>query len=70
MGVHASITAEQFPKQGSLVGKRVQVCFHFDSSRAFEGVCLRDDIEEPNRSVFHLDDGRVVLDTECQYQPI
>ncbi|CAE6754391.1 hypothetical protein [Paraburkholderia aspalathi] len=70
MGVKANITATDFPKQGALAGKRVAVCFHHDASRAIEGVVLRDDAEEPFRRIIHLDDGRVVLDTECQFQPL
>lgn len=69
MGVHANIAADRFPKQGSFLGKRVLVCFNYDTTREFPGVCLRDDNEEPFRTVFSLDDGRIVLATECQYQP-
>ncbi len=70
MGVHANISAEKFPKQGSFVGKQVNVCFNYDSGRMFPGVCIRDDMEEPFLTIFHLDDGRAVLATECQYQPL
>jgi hypothetical protein len=68
MGVKANISATEFPKQGALAGKRVAVCFHHDTTRTIEGVVLRDDMEEPLHRVIHLDDGRVVLDTECQFQ--
>lgn len=70
MGVKANISATEFPKQGALAGKRVAVCFHYDTARTIEGVVLRDDIEEPFLRIIHLDDGRVVLDTECQFQPL
>lgn len=70
MGVKANITATDFPKQGALAGKRVSVCFRHDTLRAVEGVVLRDDAEEPFRRIIHLDDGRVVLDTECQFRPL
>lgn len=69
MGVHANISAVRFPKQGSYIGRRVKVCFNYDSSRKFPAVCIRDDMEEPFLTIFHLDDGRAVLATECQYQP-
>lgn len=69
MGIHANITASTFPRQSDLVGKRVKVCFHHDDSRQFEGVVLRDDLEEPFKAIFHLDDGRTVLSSECHYQP-
>jgi len=70
MGVKANITATEFPKQGALAGKRVAVCFHHDTSRVVEGLVLRDDAGEPHRRIIHLDDGRVVLDTECQFTPL
>lgn len=70
MGVKANISATEFPKQGALAGKRVAVCFHHDTARTIEGVVMRDDMEEQFRRVIHLDDGRVVLDTKCQFQPL
>lgn len=70
MGIKANITATDFPQQGAMAGKRVVVCFHRDTSRTVEGVVLRDDVEEPFRRVIHLDDGRVLLDTECQFSPL
>jgi hypothetical protein len=69
MGVHANIAADKFPKQGSYVGRRVNICFNYDAKRKLQGVCIRDDIEEPFLTIFRLDDGRAVLATECQYQP-
>jgi len=70
MGIKANITATDFPAKGLMAGKRVRVCFHHDMSRPVERVVLRDDIEEPFRTIIHLDDGRAVLDTECQFQPL
>lgn len=70
MGIHQSITAGTFPRQGSMLGRRVRVCFHYDGSRWVEGTCVRDDAEEPGVEIFRLDDGRFVLSTECQYQPL
>lgn len=67
MGVVASIGFDRFPQQGMFKGKTVRVCFNFDSTRFVEGVVLRDDTEEPGRMIIQLDDGRVVLSTECQY---
>ena len=67
MGSHAKISHDQFPRQSTLVGKPVKVCFHFDSSNVFEGFCVRDDREDPFVSIFQLHDGRYVLATECQY---
>jgi hypothetical protein len=70
MGVKANISATEFPKQGALAGKRVAVSFRHDTARTIEGVVMRDDVEEPFLRVIHLDDGRMVLDTECQFQPL
>lgn len=70
MGTHANITATQFPKQGDFLGKRANVCFHFDTTQVFPGKVIRDDAEAPFRTIIQLEDGRVVLDIECQYQPI
>lgn len=68
MGVKKEVGADKFPAQGAFVGKRVLVCFNYDTERKFPAVCIRDDIEEPFLTIFHLDDGRAVLATECQYQ--
>lgn len=70
MGCHKNIGADTFPRQGSFLGQRLNVCFNYDTSRQVGGVCVRDDAEEPGRMVIQLDDGRFVLSTECQYQPV
>ncbi len=70
MGTHANITSSKFPKQGNMLNKRVEFCFHFEESKVIEGVVMRDDMEEPFRRIVHLDDGQLVLDSECQLRPI
>lgn len=67
MGVELTIDHERFPKQGKLLGQRVKVCFKFDATHEIGGECVRDDLEEPGRTIFRLDDGRYVQATECQY---
>lgn len=67
MGVVANIKHDSFPQQGSYLGKRVNVCFHYDTENVVQGVCVRDDEGEPGKTIFQLDDGRYVLATECQY---
>lgn len=67
MGVAPNISHITFPKQGSFLGRRVEVAFNYDTAHTVNGTVLRDDVEEPNRMVILLDDGRVVLSTECQY---
>lgn len=69
MGCHVNITKDKYPAQGTSVGKEVKVCFHYDTSEWFRGVCIRDDIEEPYVTVIQLvEDGSVILANECQYQ--
>jgi hypothetical protein len=68
MGIVANVGFDQFPKQGDWVGKRVEVCFHYDSSKTIGGTIVREDEEEPGLMIFRLDDGRHVLASECMYQ--
>lgn len=70
MGAVANITATKFPKQGTFLGKRVRVCFHYDTSSEVMGTVDRDDAEAPWVMVIRLDTGRVVLSTECMYSPV
>lgn len=67
MGVVENISADRCPRQGRHLGARVQVCFHYDTSQMFDGIILRDDVEDPGLGIIQLDNGRVVLMTECQY---
>lgn len=67
MGVVSTIQHNMFPVQGRLVGQTIEICFHYDTDNSIKGVCVRDDIEEPFKTIFKLDDGRFVLSTECQY---
>ena len=72
MGSHSNITIDKFPRQSTGfagVGKRVEVCFHYDSSRTICGVIVRSDEEEPGRAIIKLDDDRYVLTTECMWSP-
>lgn len=73
MGAHENISPDRWPQQGSFLRQRVEVCFHFDTSRTFPGVIVRDDIEDPHRTIIRvaLPDGiRYVLGIECQFRPI
>jgi hypothetical protein len=69
MGAHPNINpgAGRFPKQGSHLYARVLVCFDYDTSRQFPGQIVRDDDQEPYRTIIALDDGPLVLATECHY---
>lgn len=67
MGVVQAIDYESFPRQGSCLGRRVRVCFKYDTTHEIGGVVVRDDAEDPCVGIIRLDDGRFVLTTECQY---
>jgi hypothetical protein len=69
MGVVANVNLDTWPKQGSWLGKRTKVCFNYDSSRTVMGTIVRDDNEEPWVTIISLDNGRVVLATECMHSP-
>lgn len=69
MGVTPNVRFAQWPKQGPWLGKRTRVCFHYDTSRTVMGTIVRDDYEEPWVTIISLDNGRVVLATECQHSP-
>lgn len=70
MGEHPNIAVDRFPRQGAYLGTRVRVCFNYDTSQTVLGRVIRDDAEEPGRMVIMLDNHRVVLATECQWQPV
>lgn len=65
MGMHHNIDHEKFPKQSEGLGRKVEVCFNYDTSKM-----IGDDYEEPFHMIIKLDDGRYILATECQYRPV
>ncbi|RMI14267.1 hypothetical protein EBE87_28085 [Pseudoroseomonas wenyumeiae] len=67
MGDVPPVGFDRFPKQGSWLGRRVEVCFDYDTSRTIGGTIIREDEEAPGLMLIHLDDGRVVRSVECQY---
>lgn len=67
MGCVDTIKIDKFPKQGQWLHHKVEVCFHYDTSKTIGGIIVRDDREKPGRTIIKLDDGRYVLATECQY---
>jgi hypothetical protein len=70
MGNHPAIAADKFPTQGPYAWARVSVCFHHDTSQSIKGTMVRNDQGEPWVDIIRLDDGRYVLTTECQWQPL
>lgn len=67
MGSSSYVDGDTFPRQGSFLGHRAQVAFHYDLRNTLPGTVIRDDCEPPWQLVIRLDDGRVVLGQECQY---
>lgn len=68
MGVHPSIDFDKFPEQGKWLNVRTRVLFGYRDEPIW-GTIVRDDMEEPFRTIIKLDDGRYVLGTECQHSP-
>jgi hypothetical protein len=69
MGNVATIRHDAFPRQSEIhpPGTRLWVFFHNDLAHILPGTVVRNDDEAPHRMIIRLDDGRYVLQTECQY---
>ena len=69
MGFIENIDFNKFPMQDNEIkGRITKVIFHYKTDRQpIEGLILRDDLEEPHRTIILLRDGRIVLGDECQY---
>jgi hypothetical protein len=67
MGIEKNVGFDVFPKQGEHLGKRAEVCFNYDTSRTLSGKIVRDDMEEPFRTIIELENGKYIMATECQY---
>lgn len=67
MGIERNVGLKVFPKQGD-TEKKVEVCFNYDTSKFIRGKIVREDMEEPFRTIIKLSDGRYILGTECQYR--
>jgi hypothetical protein len=63
----SKVSLMHYPPQGSFLGRRVVVCFNYDTSETFAGEIVRDDTEEPGFLIIKLDTGQYVMSTECQY---
>jgi len=69
MGIVKGVSFSDYPIQGSNLGKRVSICYNYNSALRHEGVCIRDDMGEPFRTIFQLDNGRVLDAVECMWSP-
>lgn len=73
MGCVDTISYYNFPKQADSsykypeLGRRVEVCYHYDTKNMHYGKIVRSDREEPYVTIIALDNGRYILATECQY---
>ena len=67
MGVIPNITHEKFPQQSEYVGKKVELCFHYNTLEKVIATVVRDDKEEPGETIFLTLDGRIILSTECHW---
>lgn len=77
MGIEKNIDTNNFPKQYTTVensmggiGRKVEVCFNYKANKTIPGVIIRDDKELPFRKLIRLNDGRIILGTECQYRAL
>ena len=70
MGIEKNVGFDVFPKQGDYLGKVVEVCFNYDTTKTLRGKIVRDDMEEPYRTIIELENGKYILGTECQYRPL
>ncbi len=48
----------------------VRVCYNHDTTKYHIGKIVRDDVEELGLAIIKLVNGRILLDTECQYSMI
>ncbi|WP_193062998.1 hypothetical protein [Oceanobacillus oncorhynchi] len=67
MGVMQNISVDSFPRQGDYLYKRAKVCFNYDTSETINGTIIRDDREHPFLTLIRLDNGRIILSSECQH---
>jgi len=68
MGYIKNISFDKFPKQGTWLGKKVKVYYHYDTTKSHDGVIVRDDNENPGQTIIHIpSENRFVLATEVQY---
>ena len=71
MGMHPNISHDRFPKQGRWIGRKVTVCYNYDTSQPHSGEIVRQDAEEPGKMIIRVDvegeAARYILSTECMY---
>lgn len=66
--VHRNIDIDRYPKQGVHLGKKVRLCFNYNTQYTVIAECVRSDLESPYVAIFKTDDGRYILSTECKHE--
>lgn len=67
MGVENNVGFSRWPEQSDWVGRRVLVCFDYDTTNQMGGEIVRCDNEEPGQMIIRLDDNRYVRSVECMW---
>lgn len=68
MGCVSTISYEKYPEQSDKVGSKVNVVYHYDTSKSHQGTIVRCDLEAPFETIIKLDnEERYLRATECQY---
>ena len=70
MTTRQRIDSEHFPKQGTHLNRLVEVTFNREAGWeqwTIGGKIVRDDVEGEYLTIILLDDGRVIMGTECTY---
>ena len=69
MGSVTTIAHDRWPAQSTAMppGTQLWVAFYYDFANMLRGTVVRNDTEPPYRMIIRLDDGRYIMDDECQY---
>lgn len=69
MGFNKNVGLDKFPPQSKSVGHVVRVCFNYECEHTILGTIVRQDVDQPYRTIIQLSDGRYVTADECMYTP-
>ena len=71
MGVVNTIGFDKFPKQGVQLNQKVEVCFHYNTTKVIEGIIIRDDAEDPYITLIKLAECcRIITLDEYNYNSV
>lgn len=57
-------------KQGNFINRKCNIFFNYNIKNFISGKIIRDDIEEPFKTLIKLNDGTIIDSKECLYQLI